>query len=198
MRKSSVLAQKHIRDAITEQLKSANIPGVTNKVFSGRVDKGWPKEGPYIYVFVDSTNFTDNSYQNRFYTAETSVSVVIVVQGAVIQVDGPLRKKVDVEDQMDVIADKVVNALFYPGMSEEFALKIPEQNSIRLDGMESSLNGDGEVKKGYQSISLAIQWGLELPTGDCEVECREIANTLNVAGGEKEKDIKWVIPLEAI
>lgn len=194
---SNLLVPKYIRDAITEQLKAARIPGVLDKVYSGRVDKGWPNEGPYILVYVNSSSFNDSSYQNQFYTAESSVYVDIVVQGTVLQVVNNVRKKVDVEEQMDILSNHVVNALFYPGMSDKFALKIPTENSILLERMESILDGDGERKKGCQQISLRVQWGVQLPSGECENECREIANTLNVPGGDEEKDIKWVIPLEA-
>ena len=196
---SNVLAPKHIRDAITAQLQAACIPGVKEKVFSGRVDKGWPHEGPYIVVIASNTNFDNGSnYTNGIYSAETSVQIVVVVQGSILQVVGPKRERIDVEDQLDVLSNAVVNALFYPGMSSEHALKIAEQNNIRLEGIESILNGDGEVKKGQSTISLQVAWSVELPSGDCEDACDEIQNTLNVAGGDETKNIVWLTPLEAL
>lgn len=197
----SLLVPTLIRNAICEALKAANIAGVGNHVYSGRTIKGFPHEGPYISIYANDTNFdNDSSYDGRIYSAVTDVSVDIVVQGDMVQIMRGIasRTVIDVETQMDTIADKVLKTLLYAGMDDKRNLQINTENTLFLTRCERILDGDGEKNKGVYSMSFDVRWSMQVPFEPCENACNEIDNRLNVPEGDSQKDIQWLIPLAAL
>lgn len=183
----------YIRNAIASVIRSANLPGVGSNVFVGRTDKGFPSEGPFICVYTNSTSMSSGSASCRAYECGTSVSIEVHVYGEVYQTVNGVTSVIDVEEQMDILVGWIFDALFPAGMNPNKVLDVGVKNTLAPNGVETTLDGDGEVQKGCAVISMDSKWYAELPQKPCENALETISNTLNVRGGDSSKSITWTI-----
>lgn len=188
------LTFRDIRHEFVRILKAAAIPGVLDKVYESRAERGFPSEGPFISVYTNNHNFDDQGTSPVVYKIETSVIVDIIVQGPVVQVlPTGARNRINVDDQMDVLTDKVINALLYAPVPARGPLNIGTDHFVRLGSVVNTLNGQGETDKACQRLTFTVTWECALPDGGPENDMNVIHNELDTSDGDGSKKMVWEI-----
>lgn len=188
------LTFRDIRHEFVRIIKAANIPGVTDKVYESRAERGWPAEGPFISVYTNNHSFDDQGTSPVVYEIKTTVIVDIIVQGPVMQVlPNGQREKLGVDDQMDVLTDEVINALLYAPVPSSGPLKIGVDHFVRLNSVANTLNGQGETDKACQRLTFTVTWECALPDGCPEDGLEVMHNELDTSDGDGKNKMVWEI-----
>lgn len=189
----SFLRPLYIRDAIADVIKDAEIPGVLDNVFVGRSQNGWPEEGPFISVYTRDMDFGKDSPSDESYHVTCQVRIEIYAKGPVYQREGNDVVEINVDDQLDIIANYVASSIFRKGNDFKRAIQCGFDNYIELVRTAKNVDGSGEKVSGCIVMSLDIHYYDEVLYGDSPVYLDEIKNTLNVRGGDASKNIEWII-----
>ena len=74
---------KTLRASVVQTLKTADIPGIGQNVFSARQERAWPEESGFICVYTPETNFDDKRTSPRFYYVTGDLVIDVYGRGAV-------------------------------------------------------------------------------------------------------------------
>lgn len=175
---------KDLRANVVQALKSANIDGIGQNVFSARQERAWPEESGFICVYTPSTNFDDKRTSPRFYFVTGELVVDVYGRGAVDDSDDQ-SEIYDVNDFLDDVAKAVANALQpierrtgpYSGLVKRLVLK----------SITNNLSNAGEAERGSQRIVFGVEYAVTITVGGpADLFCTA-KNTLKMGGGLKDK-----------
>ena len=175
---------KELRANIVQALKTANIDGIGQNVFSARQERAWPEESGFICVYTPSTNFDDKRTSPRFYYATGDVYVDIYGRGATDAPDDP-SEIYDVNDFLDDVSKAVVTALQplerrvgpFSGLVKRLVVK----------SFSNNLSSLGECDRGSQRIVFQVEYAVTITMGGpADLFC-VAKNTISMGSGAKNK-----------
>lgn len=154
---------KELRSSIVQALKSANIDGIGQNVFSARQEKAWPEESGFICVYTPSTNFDDKRTSPRFYFVTGDVYVDVYGKGSTEEPDDKSSEIYDVNDFLDDVSKAVVEALQpierrvgpFSGLVKRLVVKSYSNN----------LSSAGETDRGSNRIVFNVEYAVTITTG---------------------------------
>jgi len=175
---------KELRSNVVQTLKSANIDGIGQNVFSARQERAWPEESGFICVYTPNTNFDDKRTSPRVYYAAGDLIVDVYGRGSVDLPDDD-SEIYDVNDFLDNVSKAVVAALQpieksvgpYSGLVKRMVLK----------SFANNLSSVGETDRGSQRITFAVEYSVVATYGGpADLFCKA-ENTLTMGGNAKNK-----------
>lgn len=176
---------KELRANIVQALKSANINGIGQNVFSARKEKAWPEESGFICVYTPTTNFDDKRTSPRFYFVTGDVYVDVYGKGATENPDDDSSEVYDVNDFLDDVSKDVVDALQpierrvgpFSGLVKRLVVK----------SFSNNLSNAGETERGSNRIVFNVEYAVTITTGGpADLFCKA-ENTLTMGGNAKNK-----------
>ena len=175
---------KELRSNVVQTLKSANIDGIGQNVFSARQERAWPEESGFICVYTPSTNFDDKRTSPRVYYASGDLIIDVYGRGSVDLPDDD-SEIYDVNNFLDNVSKAVVAALQpieksagpYSGLVKRIVLK----------SFVNNLSSMGETDRGSQRITFAVEYSVVVTYGGSVDEFLKAKNTLSMGDGLKDK-----------
>lgn len=171
---------KELRASVVQTLKTANIAGVGQNVFSARKERAWPEESGFICVYTPESNFDDKRTSPRFYFVTGDLVVDVYGRGAV-DVPDDSSEIYDVNDFLDDTAKAVADALQpleqrvgpYSGIVKRLVLK----------SITNNLSSSGEAERGNQRIVFNVEYAVTITVGGPKDDFVKAKNTLKMGSG---------------
>ena len=175
---------KDLRASVVQTLKTANISGIGQNVFSARQERAWPEESGFICVYTPESNFDDKRTSPRFYFVNGELIVDVYCRGSV-DVSDDVSEIYDVNDFLDDAAKAVVNALQplerragpYSGIVKRLVLK----------SITNNLSSAGEAERGNQRIVFNVEYAVTITVGGPTDNFVKAENTLTMGSGTGNK-----------
>lgn len=171
---------KAFRASIVDALKTANISGIGNNVFSARLERAWPEESAYICVYTPNTQFDDKRTSPRFYFAKGDLVIDIYARAASTESDDP-STIYDVNDFLDDTSRAVVEAL------QPVEKRIGPFNglvkNLVLRSFSNNLGEKGEILRGCQRITFDVEYTTVVTTGVPTKDFLRANTTISVGPG---------------
>lgn len=176
---------KVLRASVVTALKTANIDGIGENVYSSRMESAWPEESAYVAVYVPSVDFDDGRSSPRFYRAQATVHVDVYARSCLNAEGGALEGMSDVADFLDDAAKAVVEALQpierregpYNGLVKRFVLK----------SWANNLSEKGEAERGSMRIAFEADFAFAVTYGGPSDDFLKAENMLSMGNGAGNK-----------
>lgn len=175
---------KTLRASVVQTLKTADIPGIGQNVFSARQERAWPEESGFICVYTPETNFDDKRTSPRFYYVTGDLVIDVYGRGAVDD-SNDQSEIYDVNDFLDDVAKAVAEALQpierrvgpYSGLVKRLVLK----------SIANNLSSAGEADRGNQRMVFGIEYAVTITVGGPADDFLKAKNTLSMGSGAGNK-----------
>lgn len=175
---------KTLRASVVQTLKTADIPGIGQNVFSARQERAWPEESGFICVYTPETNFDDKRTSPRFYYVTGDLVIDVYGRGAVDD-SNDQSEIYDVNDFLDDVAKAVAEALQpierrigpYSGLVKRLVLK----------SITNNLSSAGEADRGSQRMVFGVEYAVTITVGGPADDFLKAENTLSMGSGSGNK-----------
>lgn len=176
---------KDLRSSIVAALKTANITGIGNNVYSSRMESAWPEEESFVVVYIPSISFDDGRTNPRYYKSNATVNIDIYARSYTNAESGTITSMDGVADFLDDTAKAIVDAMQpieksvgpYEGLVKRLVLK----------SWANNLSEKGEAERGSMRITFEADFAVTVTYGGPKDDFVKAENTLTMGPGTGNK-----------
>lgn len=176
---------KDLRSSIVAALKTANITGIGNNVYSSRMESAWPEEESFVVVYIPSISFDDGRTSPRYYKSTATINIDVYARSYVNAESGTITSMDGVADFLDDTAKAIVEAMQpieksvgpYEGLVKRLVLK----------SWANNLSEKGEAERGSMRITFEADFVVTVTYGGPTDNFVKAENTLTMGSGTGNK-----------
>ena len=176
---------KDLRSSIVAALKTANVTGIGNNVYSSRMESAWPEEESFVVVYIPSISFDDGRTSPRYYKSTATINIDVYARSYVNAESGTITSMDGVADFLDDTAKAIVEAMQpieksvgpYEGLVKRLVLK----------SWANNLSEKGEAERGSMRITFEADFVVTVTYGGPTDNFVKAENTLTMGPGTGNK-----------
>lgn len=188
---------KNYRNALVNQIKTANIDGIGDAVFPFRVQKSFPEERSYVVVDYDRADFSVLNIAPKSYMMTASVKIGIYTRGYLTgESENPDFSTVaDLADYLDDLVRSVLEVV------EPCRKRVGPFNGLvkncDLAGIQYGVSDDSEATRAGALITLSVSGEVEIPlSNNLETFTRATSTIRADEGDGNVQEFETEIPQE--
>ena len=188
---------KNYRNALVNQIKTANIDGIGDAVFPFRVQKSFPEERSYVVVDYDRADFSVLNIAPKSYMMRASVKIGIYTRGYLTgESENPSFSTVAaLADYLDDLVQAVLEVV------EPCNKRVgPFSGTVKncdLAGIQYGVSDDSEATRAGALITLSVSGEVEIPlSNNLETFTRATSTIRADEGDGNVQEFETEIPQE--
>jgi len=188
---------KNYRNALVNQIKTANIDGIGDAVFPFRVQKSFPEERSYVVVDYDRADFSVLNIAPKSYMMRASVKIGIYTRGYLTgESENPSFSTVAaLADYLDDLVQAVLEVV------EPCTKRVgPFNGTVKncdLAGIQYGVSDDSEATRAGALITLSVSGEVEIPlSNNLETFTRATSTIRADEGDGNVQEFETEIPQE--
>lgn len=188
---------KNYRNALVNQIKTANIDGIGDAVFPFRVQKSFPEERSYVVVDYDRADFSVLNIAPKSYMMRASVKIGIYTRGYLTgESENPSFSTVAaLADYLDNLVQAVLEVV------EPCNKRVgPFSGTVKncdLAGIQYGVSDDSEATRAGALITLSVSGEVEIPlSNNLETFTRATSTIRADEGDGNVQEFETEIPQE--